>query len=48
MGGYVEGAGAYLPGDTIILKAMVEDEELKIKNFINNTIFYKSYLSCCY
>lgn len=36
MGGYVEGAGAYLPGDTIILKAMVEDEELKIKNFVVN------------
>ncbi len=36
MGGYVEGAGAYLPGDTIILKAMVEDEELKIKKFLVN------------
>ncbi|MCI8956238.1 MAG: S8 family serine peptidase [Eubacterium sp.] len=36
MGGYVEGAGTYLPGDTIILKAMVEDEELKIKKFVVN------------
>ena len=36
MGGYVEGVGCYLPGDTITLKAMVEDNELKIQKFVVN------------
>lgn len=36
IGGYVGGAGFYLPGDTITLKAMVLDEEMIIKKFVVN------------
>ena len=36
MGGYVEGAGYYLPGDTITLTAKVEDEFIKIDKFLVN------------
>lgn len=36
MGGYVDGAGYYLPGDTITLKAMSEDSELTIEKFLVN------------
>lgn len=36
MGGYVEGAGYYLPGDTITLTAKAEDEFIKIDKFLVN------------
>lgn len=36
IGGYVGGAGFYLPGDTITLKAMVLDEDMIIKKFVVN------------
>ena len=35
-GAYVEGAGYYLPGDTVILKAAVMDREISISRFIVN------------
>lgn len=36
IGGYVDGAGTYLPGDTITLKAMAEDSEMIIEKFLVN------------
>ena len=35
-GAYVDGAGYYLPGDTITLKAQVLDEEMVIQKFVVN------------
>lgn len=35
-GAYVDGAGYYLPGDTVILKAAVRDREISISRFLVN------------